>query len=127
MAALVPAPGRLHRRNILAEGSSLGVDACATGCRDIVRDKRKALRSIPLPFHRTALSSWSLGGIAVRLGDFGVAVDLDLHRDAGRKRVGVRAGMDRTQVHGTRSPIVILVSGAQSGFSLQSEVVELIM
>lgn len=121
MAALVPAPGCLHRWNILGAGSSLGVDACANGCRDIVRDKRNALRSISLSIYRTALSSWSLGNIAVWLRSRGVAMGLDLLPDSVWKHAGIRAGVDRKQVHGTRPGVMTFLSAPQSAFSLQIE------
>jgi hypothetical protein len=118
---MVPAHGCLHRWNILGEGSSLGVDACANGFRDIVRDKRNALRSIPLSFYRTALSSWSLGNIAVWLRSRGVAMEVDLLPDPVWKRAGIRAGVGRTQVHETRPGVMTFLSAAQSAFSLQIE------
>jgi hypothetical protein len=125
MVALVRAPDCLHRWNILGEGSSLAVDACAAGCWDIVRDKRNTLRATPLPFHRAALSSRSFGSLAVRFGSRGIAMDLDPHRDRGWKRAGICAGVDWTQVQGARPTIVI--SPAALDFSLQIEVVASIM
>jgi len=104
----------------LGEGPNLGVDACANGCRYIVRDKRNALRSIPLSFYRTALSFWSLGNLAVRLRSLGIAMELDLFRDPGWNLPGIRAGVDRTQVHGTQPGIVTFPSAAQSAFPCKS-------